>query len=77
MNRGRRWKKKKKKEPKNPMQRNRAKAEIGAKKRAKSYLIEDQERPEANPQPAILARKTSREPNVVLSGRNEGTEQTK
>uniref|UniRef100_A0A6N2M8L6 Uncharacterized protein n=1 Tax=Salix viminalis TaxID=40686 RepID=A0A6N2M8L6_SALVM len=45
------------------MQKNRAKAEIGAKKRAKSYLIEDQERPEANPQPAILARKTNREPN--------------
>ena len=57
---GKKWKKN---EPKNPMQRNRVKAKIGAKKRAKSYLMEDQEWPEANPEPAILARKTSREPN--------------
>ena len=53
---------KKKHEPKNPMQRNREKAEIGAKKGAKAYLIKHQERPEASPRTGILARPSSREP---------------
>jgi hypothetical protein len=64
MNRVRRGEKmKKKNEPKNPMQRNREKAEIGAKKGAKSYLTKHQERPEASPRTGILARPSSREPN--------------
>jgi hypothetical protein len=58
-----RGKMKKKNEPKNPMQRNREKAEIGAKKGAKSYLTKHQERPEASPRTSILARPSSREPN--------------
>ena len=44
------------------MQRNREKAEIGAKMGAKSYLIKHQERPEASPRTGILARPSSREP---------------
>uniref|UniRef100_A0A6N2K8S2 Cytochrome c domain-containing protein n=1 Tax=Salix viminalis TaxID=40686 RepID=A0A6N2K8S2_SALVM len=45
------------------MQRNREKAEIGAKKGAKSYLIEHQKRPKANLRTGILDRPTSRVPN--------------
>ena len=57
----------KKNEPKNPIETNRANPENRAEKGAKSYLMQHPERPEANPQTAILDRKTSREPNARRS----------
>ena len=50
----------KKNEPKNPIETNRANPENRAEKGAKSYLMQHPERPEANPQTAILDWKTSR-----------------